>query len=247
MDNLQASHRLWAAFVEADQYIARGLQEQVSSSKAFGGDDMKPIFAAYRTLQETEPFLPNNVVEAAQIVLQVAQEELNGYLEKLRKAIAASEEEKEFAKLAVHAQNENALRRYRAALEVVKERLPKSVHSSQSQVVNNYGQIGAVGSNNRIEANSFQLVSSSLLHDVDLSRLASELHTLRSALRGAAVDVEHDQAVASVGAAELAAKGGDKDAAVKHMKAAGKWALDAATKIGVQVAAKALEASIKLP
>jgi hypothetical protein len=65
-------------------------------------------------------------------------------------------------------------------------------------------------------------------------------------MRKEAVDVEHDQAIASVGAAESAAKKQDGSGALQHLKAAGKWALDIATKIGTTVAAKAIQTAIGL-
>src|SRR4029450_3795291 len=93
MDTLQASRELWAALIATDQYIARGLQEQVSSSKSFSGDDMKPVLAAHRVFKETEPFLPADLVEATDALFVVAQDELNNYLKVLQRAILAPTEE----------------------------------------------------------------------------------------------------------------------------------------------------------
>jgi hypothetical protein len=74
--------------------------------------------------------------------------------------------------------------------------------------------------------------------------LAKELEALRSELQRQAVEIEH--AAVGVASAEAAVKRGDVETAQKQLKAAGKWALDAATKIGVQVAGNAIEAALKL-
>jgi hypothetical protein len=52
--------------------------------------------------------------------------------------------------------------------------------------------------------------------------------------------------VSSVGAAEAAAKNKDGPSALKHLKEAGSWALDVATKIGTTVAAKVIENSLRI-
>ena len=56
----------------------------------------------------------------------------------------------------------------------------------------------------------------------------------------------HYVAVGEVAAAEQAAQSGDQPAALDHLKKAGKWALEVATKIGSEVASAALKASLGL-
>lgn len=108
------------------------------------------------------------------------------------------------------------------------------------------GQVGAVGPNAKAENNTFNQVMQQAASNLDLPTLAAELSTLRSSMRSQATEVEHDLAVASIGAAESAAKKQDGAGALEHLKSAGKWAFDVATKIGVGVAAKAIETAINL-
>ncbi|MEM1044349.1 MAG: hypothetical protein AAF845_01830 [Bacteroidota bacterium] len=79
----------------------------------------------------------------------------------------------------------------------------------------------------------------------DMEALIEDLALLRAAMKQEATSVEHDVAVGSVAAAEAAAREGDSKGVRKHLKAAGKWALDAATKIGVSAATEAIKASLK--
>jgi hypothetical protein len=52
--------------------------------------------------------------------------------------------------------------------------------------------------------------------------------------------------LANVAAAEKEAKAGNEEKAIDHLKKAGKWALDMATKIGVTVATEAIKGSLGL-
>ncbi|MBA1300792.1 hypothetical protein [Pseudomonas carnis] len=108
------------------------------------------------------------------------------------------------------------------------------------------GQVGAIGPNAKAENNTFNQVMQQAASNLDLPSLTAELATLRSSMRSQATEVEHDQAVASIGAAENAAKRQDGAGALEHLKSAGKWALDVATKIGTNVAAKAIQTAIGL-
>lgn len=81
---------------------------------------------------------------------------------------------------------------------------------------------------------------------IDLPRLADELATLRAALRQAATLPEHDISLGAVAAAERASREGDANGALAHLKTAGKWCLDIASKIGVSVASDALKTSLGL-
>jgi hypothetical protein len=119
------------------------------------------------------------------------------------------------------------------------------VSSDQYNVSNISGQVGAIGTANNLTGATLSQAAS--LQQVDLGALATELGQLRSELRKSAAEVEHEFSVANVAAAEAAAKKGDAEGVVKYLKAAGKWALDTATKIGTQVAVKAIENALKGP
>lgn len=103
------------------------------------------------------------------------------------------------------------------------------------------GQAGAIGPNSKAENNIFNQVLQQAASSLDLPVLARELATLRKSMREQATEVEHDQAVASIGAAETAAKQQDGAGVLEHLKSAGKWALDVATTIGTTVAAQAIQ------
>lgn len=64
---------------------------------------------------------------------------------------------------------------------------------------------------------------------------------MRDALALEEDEPDHAIAIASIANAEKSAKSGDATGAFTHLKSAGKWALDTAAKIGVPVAAKAIE------
>lgn len=89
------------------------------------------------------------------------------------------------------------------------------------------------------------------LSSIDLQLLTNELGRLRRAMMQEAVAAESSEpdqtiAISAVASAEKSAQAGDAPATLGHLKAAGKWAWDTATKIGVSVAAKALEGALGL-
>lgn len=79
----------------------------------------------------------------------------------------------------------------------------------------------------------------------DLKTLSEELSILRKELKLAANGKdEYDGPIGAVANAEDAAKKGDKKGVLNFLKSAGKWALDTATKIGTDVAVKAIKDAI---
>jgi hypothetical protein len=76
---------------------------------------------------------------------------------------------------------------------------------------------------------------------IDFATLTSELATLRAAMREAAATPDHDDALGEVAAAEKAAGRRDEAATFRHLKAAGKWALETSEKVGVGVAIAAIK------
>ena len=79
---------------------------------------------------------------------------------------------------------------------------------------------------------------------INLPRLADELMQLRKAMQQEATETEHLEATVNVSKAAEAAKQGNGPKALEYLKAAGKWALDTATKIGTDVASDALTKAI---
>jgi hypothetical protein len=106
------------------------------------------------------------------------------------------------------------------------------------------GQAGAVGKEAHAHDMSFQQIWANRASDIDLPQLAVELETLRQELRRQAVTREQDAAVAEIGAAAAEAEQGNGPATLRRLKAAGQWALSAATTIGTTVAAAAIRAAL---
>lgn len=108
------------------------------------------------------------------------------------------------------------------------------------------GQAMAVGPNARASHGSFQQVWNEAGGAIDLAKLASELATLRTALRGEPASAEHDVAIGAIAQAEKAAAAQDGPGALAHLRTAGKWVLGVAEKIGVAVAAGAIKTALGL-
>lgn len=108
------------------------------------------------------------------------------------------------------------------------------------------GMAGAVGPHAKNKGGAFSQTINQAAATIDMKALASELSRLRTEMRAAAVQPEEDEAVAKIGAAETAATLEHRSEALGHLKAAGAWALEIATKIGTTVAAKAIETALKM-
>jgi len=81
----------------------------------------------------------------------------------------------------------------------------------------------------------------------DLAKLAPELGKLRQLMREKDPSPEHDAAMAQIGLAEAAAKKGDENTVWKHLKDAGKIALEFAEKVGEGLAVEALKSAMGIP
>jgi len=79
---------------------------------------------------------------------------------------------------------------------------------------------------------------------INLAVLAEELSLLRKALRTEATSTEHDVAIGAVASAEQAALHGDHKGVLLHLKNTGKWCLEIASKIGVNIATEAIKSAI---
>lgn len=86
-------------------------------------------------------------------------------------------------------------------------------------------------------------VSTALLAE-ELGRLRKELRSYDTESDVPPDDGERDVAIGQIAAAEAAAKRDDGPLALEKLKGIGKWVGDAATKIGVGVAAKAIESMV---
>jgi hypothetical protein len=106
------------------------------------------------------------------------------------------------------------------------------------------GNQGAVG--DQAEAHNFTQVSNQTQGSIDMTTLATELYRLRMEAKKVAIEPEHDIAVSEIAKAEQAAKEGQESKVMEHLKSAGKWALDVATKIGTGIALEAIKKSTGL-
>lgn len=113
--------------------------------------------------------------------------------------------------------------------------MAKRDQNNSSSVYNiSGGQQGAVGDNARAE--NFTQNSG-----IEIAELADAIARLRVAMAAEATEGDQYIALGSVAAAEKEAKAGNKEKAVEYLKSAGKWALDMAQKIGVNVITKAIQ------
>src|SRR5262249_20319795 len=81
---------------------------------------------------------------------------------------------------------------------------------------------------------------------IDLVQLADELRRLHEALEREATQPSQKLAVGAVAAAEQSAIDKDGPKVLEYLKAGGKWALNVAEKIGVDLAKEAIKAALGL-
>ena len=108
------------------------------------------------------------------------------------------------------------------------------------------GQVGAQGPGAHAEHITFQQVWLQNASSIPLSQLADELSRLRSHMRKKATDPDHDLALGAVAAAEKCATNKDGVGALQSLAKAGKWTLECARDIGVEIAAAAIAKTIGL-
>lgn len=109
----------------------------------------------------------------------------------------------------------------------------------------NVGQGGAIGPNAHAHDMAFNQIWNQVQGTIELLKLAEELATLRRAMKQEALDAEQDIAVSEVAKAEQSAKIGNGPKTIEHLRSAGKWALDVATKIGTSLAVEVIKKSIE--
>lgn len=126
-------------------------------------------------------------------------------------------------------------------------------HDTRSQIIQEVtmgdkyvtkGQIGAVGPNAHVHDINFNQIWQQEGNSINLEKLAGELSQLREHLRGNVAQPEHDVAIGAIANAEVAALEGNGPETMSWLSKSGKWALDAATKIGVGVAMAAIKSSL---
>jgi hypothetical protein len=123
-----------------------------------------------------------------------------------------------------------------------------TVEPRTSSTTNNiYGQVMHLGDGGAVVNSPMTLHASPATIDAhDLMILADALNTLKQGMASEARRPEHFRAVAEIASAQEAAEAGDSRTAWTHLKAAGQWALDAATQLGIAVAGAALKSALEL-
>jgi len=106
------------------------------------------------------------------------------------------------------------------------------------------GQVGAVGPNAQGSDMTFTQTWSNWEALPDFTSLAGELAELRREMNKQATDPHQDNSVTEIAKAEDCAREGDGPRMLKHLRSAGQWALDTATKIGTSVAVEAIKKSM---
>lgn len=109
--------------------------------------------------------------------------------------------------------------------------------------VNNYGQVGAIGTNAHGTVNVHN--QSTALEHVDLHILAVQLEELRTAFRASAVSREDDKQIALIGDAAEAAEKGDRKGVHSFLTRFTKPVLEKAQEIGTDLVAKTLAEMMK--
>jgi len=106
-------------------------------------------------------------------------------------------------------------------------------------------QIGAVGSKSKAIKNNFQQNSYSLPDNLDYENLTKELLTLKNDLKSKANSAEEFKAITEVAEAEEASKNKDGNKVTQHLLNGGKWVLNTAKDIGVEVVAEIINKQMK--
>ena len=125
-------------------------------------------------------------------------------------------------------------------------RLSLEDRSTSQEIKTGENVVAATGEGNVLSTGDvvFQQVWNEVGGSIDLPKLADDLVKLRAALQREATEPEHDVAIGNVSMAAKAAKEGNGPKALEYLKAAGKWALDTATKLGVDVESDAITKAI---
>jgi hypothetical protein len=105
-------------------------------------------------------------------------------------------------------------------------------------------QVGAVGPHADVHDNEF-VQSVNGIDQIRLDELAEQLAELRRALIDSADSADRGVAVGAVSQAEIAARNGDQAGVWANLARAGKWVLDTAKEIGVDLAAEAITTALR--
>jgi hypothetical protein len=204
-------------------------------------DRLTGLADAEQWFSQNRSLLKDSVAFQFEVLLRTTVTELNNLGDFVRAALASPPNQrpsdKDFQRR-VESVWSLFLNEARKVLAAMDEKTSQHFHINNSTV-------GAIQPGSGNTAHVQQSVQVTL--PVDLTVLASELAELRNALVARATEPDHFHSVAEVASAANAAQKKDETAVAKHLKAAGKWALEIAGKVGASVAEKAITASLDLP
>lgn len=106
---------------------------------------------------------------------------------------------------------------------------------------NFFAPVGAAGPRAKAEGNTFNQQQFHVAQLFDVAQLAVELAELREALIAPSDDPSRCADIEAVAQAEIAAKTGDGNAAFRHLQSVGRWVLETARGLSVEIVVKALE------
>jgi hypothetical protein len=105
------------------------------------------------------------------------------------------------------------------------------------------GSAAAVGSHSRSTDAHLIHLSATAMGEPNLIELARQLEIIRLAMQelpGRARTAEHDNEIGHVAGAQLAARRGDSDGMIAHLRQVGAWTLKIAQDTGAEIVARAL-------
>src|SRR5262245_59058174 len=120
----------------------------------------------------------------------------------------------------------------------------RAVHSSRSscQASQNNGGCPVQNNLSQFVARDQIFVEIRGAESIDLTKLADELATLRAQMwKESEGKSEMIQATAAIASAEEAARASDRSSVLQHLKKAGQWALDIASRVGTNLVSAALK------
>lgn len=94
--------------------------------------------------------------------------------------------------------------------------------------------------------NNFSQENTATIHPDEITQLTEELSKLRQSMSQDAKTADESIATSEVAKAEKSLSKNDIPSTLKHLKAAGNWALDTAQKIGVPIAVEFIKRALAI-
>ena len=108
------------------------------------------------------------------------------------------------------------------------------------------GSVGQINIDTHGNVSQHNNYETNVLPNIDLSTIAKELSKLQQAMSSLSQSTAHNLSIHEIEKAKQAAQQGNEQQLYRHLRAAGQWALEVATKIGVSIAVDALRIALGL-